>query len=196
MTVVFDFDGTLTNSFSSVALFKHLPPLKAIRCVVSLMAQKVGGRKDYQFLLVNALKGTDLSVLEQVGRRLPHQPHGMALLRKFQEEGHEVVVLSYGLKPVIEAFMEEHGLKVPVMAIDLKYEEGRVCGPADDPVTHLMLRDADDAKARIVRLLKLKPGFSVGDSIRRDKLSDSYLDIRRFQGPFALLRQVVVSLLG
>ncbi len=196
MLAVFDFDGTISDVFSSFLIFRHLNIFQIMKIGTSLVWEKLTGRGDYQRKLVEILKGMKRETLVDIGKHMPEIEASMELLRKLQEFGHEVLIISYGLKPVIESFFEHRGVKVEVIAIDLEFEDGKVKGPADDSMTQLLLADPHYAKQRIVRLKKLKPEFSVGDSEKRDKFSRHYLAVQTFSGPFLRVRQLARSIFG
>ncbi|MBR9681823.1 MAG: hypothetical protein GOV00_03425 [Candidatus Altiarchaeota archaeon] len=193
MLAIFDFDGTISDAFSSLLIFKHLSALQITKTFGVLIWEKLTGRGDYQRQLVRVLTGLDKSTLIEIGKNAPEIEATVELLRKMQQRGHEVLVLSYGIKPVIESFFEHRGINVDVIAIDLDFEEGKVSGPAKDSMTQLLLADSKYAKHRIIRLKKLKPKFSVGDCEKRDKHSKHYLAVQTFSGPFMRLRQLIRS---
>lgn len=191
---IFDFDGTISNSVSSVLLFRHIGFVNLLKTTAGLFLEKVKGKGDYQKQLIKSLKGMERSKLIEVGKNLPEIEASLELLKKLQEKGHEVLIMSYGLKPVIDSFFEHRNIKVDVIAIDLEFEDGKVKGASKDVMTQLLISDPKYAKHQIVRIKKLQPKFSIGDCKVKDKLSDSYLPVQSFSKPFMRLRQILYSL--
>ena len=196
MLAVFDFDGTLSNTYSSLLLFRHMNILQIAKLSLGLAWEKLTGHGDYQKTLVHSLRGMEREVLVNLGKRIDEIETSVELLKKLQDEGHEVLIMSYGLKPLIESFLEHRNIRAEVIAIDLKFEEEKVIGPADDSMTQLLLADPNYAKERIVRLKKIKPRFSVGDNEKRDKHSKHYLAVQSFSGPFFRLKLIFQSIFG
>ena len=194
-TVVFDFDGTISDAFSSLLIFKHLRFHQIAKACWFLFWEKLTGRGDYQRRLVETLQGMEKEKIIEIGRNIPEIEETVELLFKLRQKNHKIYIISYGLKPIIDAFLEKKHLEVEeVIAIDLKFEDGRVAGPAEDSMSQLLISDPDGAKHKIIRLKKIKPDLSVGDSEKRDKHSDEYIAIQDLRGRYFRINQVMRSL--
>ena len=82
----------------------------------------------------------------------------------------------------IRAWLKQKGFDFEIICPDIVVDKsGTVERVSDDWVTKESLDDPVHAKKKVLEKYNIRPDLSVGDNTKRDKLSEAYIDIKKYQ---------------
>ena len=168
----FDFDGTIIEGYSALALMQHrarareLSPPEIARLVV-VGAEAATGRADFERVMrvgVRAFRGRDASDMDELGESLLRSSLGGALyadarrlVAAHRARGHRVVIASSALPFQVEPLARE--LMVDdVLCTQLEYEGGVVTGEVAGPILW------GEGKAQAIRRFAARSRIDVSQS--------------------------------
>lgn len=118
-TIIFDFDGTLADSFSVMRkLYNQLAPARGLPELTEEKWQRIRSSKVMDSIKLMGIKPYQLPSLLALGRReilkLAHEIplfKGMdEIVRTLAKDGHSLYVLSTNSRQVVQAVLETHGI--------------------------------------------------------------------------------------
>jgi putative phosphoserine phosphatase / 1-acylglycerol-3-phosphate O-acyltransferase len=144
----FDFDGTLIDGYSALAMMQHrfqrreLSPLEMGRLMLVGLEAAVG-RADFERFMrvgVRAFRGRDITDMDELGERLLRSvlggalyPDAWRLVAAHQRRGHRVVIASSALPFQVEPLARE--LMVDdVLCTQLEQDGGVLTGEVEGPI--------------------------------------------------------------
>lgn len=151
MTIIFDFDGTLADSFSVMRkLYNQYAPQKGLNELTEEMWQQMRTMKITDSVKLLGVKPYQIPALLSLGRRevlkLAHEIplfKGMdEVVKGLAKDGHDLYVLSTNSQQVVSAVLETHGIASEV---------------------HILKSTPIFGKARAVKHLMREKGLSPGD---------------------------------
>jgi putative phosphoserine phosphatase/1-acylglycerol-3-phosphate O-acyltransferase len=168
----FDFDGTIIDGYSAVALLKdramhgQIGPAEAIRLTVTGLDAMAGRAEveDFMRVGVTAFRGKSAAELATMGDKLAKSvlggcvfPEAMALIAEHRRQGHLVVIASSALPFQVEPMAKELGVD-HVLCTRLGEADGLCSGEVDGPMLW------GSAKADAVRALAAAEGIDLAAS--------------------------------
>jgi HAD superfamily hydrolase (TIGR01490 family) len=155
----FDFDGTVIDGYSALALLKErarqgkIGPTEAVRLTLTGIGAATGHAEAADFMRVGmaAFAGKTAEELDEMGEKLSKSvtggfvfPEALARIEEHRRQGHLVVIASSAVPFQVEALARELGVD-HVLCTQVGMEDGRCTGEISGPMLW------GDAKAAAVR---------------------------------------------
>jgi len=144
----FDFDGTLIDGYSALAVMRHrarsreLSPTETARLMLVGLEAAIG-RADFESFMrtgVRAFRGRDVTDLAELGEGVLRSalggalyPDARRLVAAHQERGHRVVIASSALPFQVEPLARELAVD-DVLSTQLEHEDGVLTGEVAGPI--------------------------------------------------------------
>jgi HAD superfamily hydrolase (TIGR01490 family) len=144
----FDFDGTLIDGYSAMAMMQHRARRREMSPVEMARLLMVGieagrGKADFERFMevgVEAFKGRDAGDLDEMGERLMLSvlggtlfAEGWRLVEAHRRRGHTVAIATSALPFQVEPLARELGIE-HVLCTRLESEDGLLTGKVDGPI--------------------------------------------------------------
>ena len=137
MSILFDFDGTLTKKSTIgkfyLECFRIRPTWKIIKCfpiLASYLIKRTTFEEVMFFCAENLLEGLSMHDLKNAGNRVACEinqdgfwPKVLKVWREFDLENEDLIVVTGGFSFVIEAWLEMNGFNAKVFASELYIDE-------------------------------------------------------------------------
>jgi phosphoserine phosphatase len=178
---VFDFDGTLVYSPSSLVWTSGLSFCKKMAFPMLYVFEKITGKSLYQKKAFEWLVGKDVRKIAETLKELPEVKGGVKKFRELSKSGHRMIVMSFSPGYFVRAWLNAKGLEAEVICPDIVVESGIVKKVSEDYVTEMFIEHPIEAKRKVLEKKKIKPDVCVGDSYRRDAVCGNYIDIAKLE---------------